>query len=291
MLLKKGIIRIWLESVYGFFKLLLLKILDLTSVLPLRLRYAFTDVLSGMAFLLLGSKRRAVRYNLSLVLKRPPALRDIWMVFREYGRYWAEFPGLSSFWSTMPRVYEGDLFPPHDKRFLGLTFHIGNFEIFGHELHDRFGSYFHVIAERLKPQKLADYFRDKRRENHIETISHDDARGILRVLKRGETLGIVCDRIISGKGVKANLFGRQVSLPLNIVSHALDSGVPVYIAYCVKDDGKLKIISRRIDGSQGVQCALEKISAALEDAVRLYPHQWHVLSPLKCFSRAQAVRQ
>lgn len=280
MLLKKGILSIWIESVLGYFKLLLLKTLDATGVLPLGVRYAVTDVLAGATFVLLGNKRKAVRENLCLVLEKTPSWRDVWMVFREYGRYWAEFPGLRDFWKKMPRVYEGDLFPPQEKRFLGLTFHIGNFEIFGHEVHDRHKSNFYVIAERLRPQMLADYFRDKRRKNHVETISHDDPRGILRVLKQGETLGVVCDRMISGKGVEINLFGRQVNLPLKIVSYALDSRIPVYIAYCVKENGKLKIISRRIDGSQSFEDALGRISGTLEDAVRLYPHQWHVLSPI-----------
>ncbi|MFW5784678.1 MAG: lysophospholipid acyltransferase family protein [Chitinispirillaceae bacterium] len=280
MLLEKGILSIWLESVFGFFKLLLLKLLDATAVLPLEFRYAVTDLLAGVTFVLLGSKRKAVRDNLCLVLKKAPSRKDVWMVFREYGRYWAEFPGLRDFWSKMPRAYEGDVFPPQQKGFLGLTFHIGNFEIFGHEVYDRHKSDFYVVAERLRPRMLADYFRNKRRNNHVETICHDDARGILKVLKQGETLGVVCDRMISGKGVEINLFGRQVNLPLKIVSYALDSGIPVYIAYCVKENGKLKIIARRLDESQSFEAALVKISGTLEDAVRLYPHQWHVLSPI-----------
>ncbi len=280
MLLKVSNLNMLKENLLGLGKLFLLNLLDSSKILPLKVRYIITDFFAAATFIIVGSKRKAVKRNLSYILGCKPSMSDIWKVFKEYGRYWAELPALTEFWSKMPRTYEGDTFPPSEKAFLGLTFHIGNFEVFGNELHRCFDSSLHVVAERLRPQILADYFKKKRRLYHVETICHDDTKSILKILKSGETLGVVCDRMISGKGVEARLFGRRINLPLKIVAYALNSKIPVYVAYCVKDKGSLKIVSKRIEETASFEHAIGKITSTLESAIRQYPHQWHVLSPM-----------
>ncbi len=267
------------DNVVGLFKLVLLRGMFLSAVLPLWLRYVFSDLLSLVALIICKDKRIAVYDNLSLILNNP-TISDVWRVFSEYGRYWADLPDMYKSILTAPKTYSGDPFPPPDLNFLGLTFHLGNFEVFGTLIHLQFNRKLNVVAERLKPDRLSNYFKTKRSLYHINTITHDDMRAVIKTLKRGNGLGILCDRVISGKGVEATLFGKKTTMPLNLVEYALRENIPVYISYCIKEGKELKIFCKKLDDSVDFKKAVKIITSTLENAVREYPYQWHLLSPI-----------
>lgn len=260
--------------------LLFLRFIDQTAVLPLHLRYRLTDLLSTFAFVLFFRKRSTVKGNLRLVLQREPEELEVLSVFREYGRYWAESADLTGFLRSNPVVESGPEFPPADPCFVGLTFHLGNFEVFGHLLQASLKSDFAVVAERLKPKLLADYFRLRRKANHIATILHDEPRALLRCLMSGSPVGVVCDRSVGGSCVETSLFEKRLCLPLSIVDFALRHRIPVYIGYCAKETKGLRIFCRRIEKNLSFNEAITQIVSILEETVRRYPYQWHVMSAL-----------
>jgi lauroyl/myristoyl acyltransferase len=268
------------ENFAGLSMLLFLRCIDLTAVFPLRIRYGITDALSLAACAFFFRKRQAVRGNLRCILGRDPSIREIACVFREYGRYWAEFADPAGFWNSSRVMESGPDFPPTEPQFLGLTFHLGNFEIFGQAFHPYLKNDFVVIAERLKPKALADYFRARRAESHFVTIAHDDPYAMVRYFAGGAVLGIVCDRSLDGKGVETKLFNKRIRLPLSMVDYSLRHKVPVYVAYCVKERCGLKLFCRRLDSSLGFDAMVRTITAVLEDAIRRYPFQWHMMSAL-----------
>ena len=218
--------------------------------------------------------------NLKLILEKPPESNDVRTVFTEYGRYWAEFFDVKRFWTDSKRIIDNPEFPPKDSNFLGLTFHLGNFEVFGPALFQSIGGNFHVIAERLKPDFLSDFFKKYRLRHHITTILHDEKREILNALNQGRALGVVCDRIVGGRGVEVRLFGKKVRLPLNIVSLALQKKIPIVVSYCVKEENALKMYYYKLPADLKYDDAIEQIVNLLENAIRKYPFQWHVLSAL-----------
>lgn len=173
------------KAIIGFLRYLLFWFLDASGYLPLRARYMLTNFTFFTFCLLSYQKRENVRKNLQLILDRKPQFTEIMRVFLDYGQYWAELPRLHEFWKSMQVVHEGD-FPP-SKSFLGVTFHIGNFELFGPEIYHTLGCNFNVIAEHLYPQALTEYFMKMRMRHHIRTILHDDFRTILKMLKSGES--------------------------------------------------------------------------------------------------------
>lgn len=261
--------------------LLLLWLTDRTAFLPLRARYFLVAGPSVLACLLFSAKRRAVRGNLRLILGREPSRGEILRVFLEYGRYFAECADLAGFWKENEKnvVYSSDL-SKIEPAFLGLTFHLGNFEIFGFALHGALKTDYSVVAERLKPKFLADYFAAKRRRYNMNTIPHDDPRGILRVLESGSPIGMVCDRLIGGRGVPTRLFGKPVRLPLSIVGIALRRRIPIYVAYSARENGNVTISIERLDPALPFETIVQTIARILETALRKYPYQWHVLSKL-----------
>ena len=268
------------ELIAGYVKIGCLQLLDSLKYLPFHWRYRVTNLLSFLAFCVLPAKRMAVSKNLSLILKRKPRMVEVLKVFFEYGKYWAELSSVTEYWKTSRKIIYGPDFPPCESHFLGLTFHLGNFEVFGSALHPFIQDDFHVIAERLRPQFLADYFTTRRLQHHIKTVPHDNLRQVLRVLKEGKPLGVVCDRVIGGTGIDVRLFGKKIKMPLNIVEYAIQKKIAVYVAYCVHDNGVLKLYSKKVNQNGGFEGVLRVIEEFLEEAIRTYPYQWHLLSAI-----------
>jgi len=267
-----------LENLGGAVKFSFLWSLYYTALFPLPLRYAITDILSFLSFIICHSKRNSVRKNLKSIFKRDPALIDILRVFVEYGRYWAEYPLVNKIWESSTVIYHSRQFPPSESCFLGITFHMGNFELFGNIVKKTTQKDFQVVAERLRPEYIADFFRQTRRSHGIRTVVHDDLRQILKVIKEGNPLGILCDRMVGGRGVEVRFFGKRVRMPLNIVDYALQKKIPVYVAYCIHKDGVVNVYSQKIEGESDFDTAVQTIVSTLEEAIIRFPFQWHVLS-------------
>lgn len=265
----------------GILKLLLFKMLDLSILIPLKIRYFIMDIASFTFFSVNRLKRNAVKKNLQLIFGYSPSFLEILKVFIEYGRYWAELPDINGLWEKNRFLYCGTDFPPKEKDFLGVTFHIGNFELFGNVLYASTNSDFTVIAERLHPNFITDYFKSRRLKHHIKTVLHDDLRQILNVLKNGGGLGLLCDRMVGGRGIETRLFGKRVMMPLNIVEYAVTHSIPIYISYIVKDFCVYKIFSRRVDPTNNsFENVIAEIIKELEAAIKKYPYQWHVLTTI-----------
>jgi lauroyl/myristoyl acyltransferase len=259
-------------------QLFLLNLLDVISPLPLKVRYGITNIFAVLAYLLFSGKRNIVRKNISTIRNTSVSEKDVREVFRSYGRYWAELPVVGQVWKSECNVICGPDFPPSEPCFLGVTFHIGNFELFGPALFEYTGRELHVIAERLYPQSLFDRFFKIRKRHHIHTIAHDDARGIIDVLRRGKPLGVVCDRSVNGKGDEILLFGKKWVMPLSIIRYALSIKIPVYYSYCISDEGILQLFCKRSVGTESFENVILEITEMLETALCRYPLQWHNVS-------------
>jgi lauroyl/myristoyl acyltransferase len=258
-------------------ELSLLYLLDIIAPLPLWMRYSITDIFSVLAYLLFSGKRNIVRGNISIIRNSKFSEKDIREVFKNYGRYWAELPVVEQVWKSQCKVICGPDFPPSETCFLGVTFHIGNFELFGPALFEYTGSELHVVAERLYPQSLFKRFLKIRKRHHIYTIAHDDTRGIIDVLKGGKPLGVVCDRSINRKGDGILLFGKKWIMPLSIVRYALAMNIPVYYSYCISEEGILQLFCKRSVGVEN-ENLIREITEMLEIALCQYPLQWHNIS-------------
>ncbi len=269
-----------IQHLGGAIKFFFLWFLYSTARLPLSLRYVITDTLSFLSFVLSHSKRSSVRKNLKSIFKRDPVFTEIYRVFMEYGRYWAEYPLVNNIWRHSSVVYHSPEFPPCEPCFLGVTFHMGNFELFGNIIKDTTQQDFQVVAERLRPQYIAEFFKRTRQAHGIKTVVHDDLRQILRVLKEGRPLGILCDRMVGGSGIEVRFFGKRVKMPLNIVDYALQKKIPVYVAYCINKNGVLNVYSRKISAETSFDTAVQTIISTFEEAITRFPFQWHVLSSL-----------
>ena len=267
-----------MNSGAGYFKLLLLWLLDLMRVLPLRVRYYFTDILAVLASIVCVKKRTVVKTNIFIVNHRNAQETDIRAVFKSYGRYWAELSDIVSLWTQQFKIICGPDFPPKEKCFLGVTFHIGNFELFGPALFEATGSDLTVVAERLYPAALFDFFLRIRKRHHIHTIAHDDARKIVSVLKEGRPLGVLCDRCIGPNGTDVKLFGTNWMIPVSVIKYAVSLKIPIYCAYCIQEESVIQLFCKKIDLSKSFDAVTDEIVEILEHAISSYPFLWHNIS-------------
>ncbi len=96
--------------------------------------------------------------------------------------------------------------------------HMGNWDVAGIWLIDRYGKPFTTVAERLKPESLFDRFVAYRQGLGMEVVALTGGeRSAVSVLTErlqdGQGVCLVADRDLSSQGVEVNFFGHPARLP------------------------------------------------------------------------------
>lgn len=92
--------------------------------------------------------------------------------------------------------------------------------------------------ETIDDPELQRLLRRAREVGGARTIPLADARRELRAaLRRGEIVGLIADRDITGGGVPVMLFGLPTPLPIGPAYLALDSGAPLHVAATIRTRG------------------------------------------------------
>lgn len=166
--------------------------------------------------------------------------------------------------------------------------HIGNWDLGGAWLAQA-GYRPITVAEPIEPPELFDWFCAYRRRLGVEVLSlADDTWGILmRALRDGRLVGLICDRDLSGTGVEVQFFGERTTFPAGPATLALRAGVDILPAALYFDgprrhrlvlrppvpatrQGRLREDIARITQVLALEC---------EVLVRQAPEQWHLLQP------------
>ena len=210
--------------------------------------------------------------------------------FRSYGQYWAEgakLPALSksvvydrfSILEGLEHLREGK------QRGRGLIValpHMGSWEWGGSFLNS-------AVAEVLEPPALFEWFKAKRELIGIRIEPLDDRAGsvLLSTLRRGEVVGLLCDRDLQGNGVTVEFFGERVTMPAGPAMLALRTGATLVAAACYTGPGRdhFAVITPPIPAERSkrlredVTRVTQALSRELEGLIRRAPEQWHVLEP------------
>ena len=103
----------------------------------------------------------------------------------------------------------------------------------------------------------------------------------MAALGRGEPVGIVGDRDLTGGGIPATLFGAPTSIPLGPALVAIESGAPTYVVSVRRVSGaryvgRLDALAVPVEGSRR-----ERVTAIVAAEARLFertiartPEQW-----------------
>jgi KDO2-lipid IV(A) lauroyltransferase len=256
----------------------------------------------GRAFYRLDAGRRqALRANLRHVLGRAVTPAELEAVvrrgFASYGRYWVEAFRLEDLPAAEIRrrlTLEGrehlDAAVAAGRGTIFASPHLGNWDAGGAWLAAS-GYPATAVVERLRPAELYERFAAYRRGLGLELLPLDDGsetmRGVLRALRAGRVVGLVCDRDLTGGGLPVRLFGAATVMPGGPASLALRTGATLLPCAVYQDRrrGHWHAVIRPPlrpepsgDSRADVQALTQRLADEFERLIARAPDQWHVLS-------------
>jgi lauroyl/myristoyl acyltransferase len=256
----------------------------------------------GRAFYRLDAGRRqALRANLRHVLGRAVTPAELEAVVRRgfatYGRYWVEAFRLEDLPAAEIRrrlTLEGrehlDAAVAAGHGTIFASPHLGNWDAGGAWLAAS-GYPATAVVERLRPAELYERFAAYRRALGLELLPLDDGsetmRGVLRALRAGRVVALVCDRDLTGGGLPVRLFGAATVMPGGPASLALRTGATLLPCAVYQDRrrGHWHAVIRPPlrpepsgDSRADVQALTQRLADEFERLIARAPDQWHVLS-------------
>jgi lauroyl/myristoyl acyltransferase len=160
--------------------------------------------------------------------------------------------------------------------------HFGAIELPALLLAQRTGIQATVPMETIADPELQRYFVRSRGRVGLRIIDLKVARReLLAGLRRGESVGLVGDRDLTGGGLPVPLFGAPAPLPAGPALLAIETGAPIYVAAVRRAGigryrGRLIEITVPSDGTRRERLTrtLESIALAFESIVADAPEQW-----------------
>ncbi|MDP2660606.1 MAG: hypothetical protein Q8R28_07750 [Dehalococcoidia bacterium] len=269
-------------------------------LIPARVGYALFSRIGDIAYLVAKPARASVEANLEVVLgpSTDPARLQATarQVFRNASKNYFDLFRLPH----LPACQVEKLLTIHDWERLeramsmgrGLilaTAHFGNFDLVGQVLA---GRSFRVtaLAEPLQPPQLFRLVTSLRNSQglHFEPVGPAALRAVIRALRRGEIVGLACDRDLQGNGLSLPFFGKETRLPAGAVFLALKTGAPLVPAFVVREKNNTftafveePITFGKTDSEeQMVRKGAGTMASLLEKYIGRYPDQWVVFESI-----------
>jgi KDO2-lipid IV(A) lauroyltransferase len=167
---------------------------------------------------------------------------------------------------------------------IAFTGHVGGWELSSYAL-SLYGYPFAFLVRRIdnpKIEALVDQFRAARGNRTID--KRMAAREMLRILKKGEPLGILVDlNALDREAMFVDFFGVKAATTFVVAKLALRTGAPVVPIFSPWDKklkkftvtiGKPLEFDRTGDEEQNTLRATQLLTNVVEDWIRRYPDQW-----------------
>ena len=220
--------------------------------------------------------------------------RAVNATFASYGRYWLEAFRLPT---QDLLALEGDRFHIEGRdivdKFLadgkGVvigTPHLGNWDL-GAAWFAARGYQPTTVVEPIEPPALFEWFCAYRRAlgMNIVPLGPDAGSVLLKKLREGLMVGLVCDRDLAGNGIEVEFFGERTRFPAGPATLALRAGAPLMAGANFFEGDVHRCILRPVDTTRqgSVKEDIVRITQALavefEALIRRAPEQWHMLQP------------
>ncbi len=216
--------------------------------------------------------------------------------FRTYARYWVEGARLPTTpWDrAWERVWvEGGYEHLRDGMATGRGMvmalpHIGSWEWGGTWLAVE-GYPMTSVAEVIEPPELFEWFVDQRQAMGLTIVPLGGESGgtVIKTLRAGGLVGLLCDRDIVGNGVEVEFFGETTTFPAGPATLALRTGAVLVTGVVYSGPGRLHTIligppiptERTGSLRASVQRVTQEIAHQFEAYIRRTPEQWHLFQP------------
>jgi len=215
--------------------------------------------------------------------------------FSSYGRYWLEvfrLPRQDLLALDSPKfVVEGkdmvDKVLAEGKGIVVATPHVGNWDL-GAAWFAARGYKPTTIVEPIEPPALFEWFCSYRRALGLTIVPLGPDAGsiLLKKLREGLMVGLVCDRDLVGNGIEVEFFGERTTMPAGPATLALRAGAPLVVgANFFEGDAHRCILRGPLDTSrqgtikEDIARITQALAAEFETLIRRAPEQWHLLQP------------
>jgi KDO2-lipid IV(A) lauroyltransferase len=163
-----------------------------------------------------------------------------------------------------------------------VALHFGAIELPALLLAERTGIQATVPMETIADPELQRYFVRSRGRVGLRIVGLKEARReLLAGLRRGESVGLVGDRDLTGGGLPVSLFGAPAPLPAGPALLAIETGAPLYVAAVRRDGigryrGRLVEVPVAAEGTRRERLTrtVAAVAAAFESMVADAPEQW-----------------
>jgi KDO2-lipid IV(A) lauroyltransferase len=216
-------------------------------------------------------------------------------VFANYARYWLEGARLPA---VEPQVVESRMSVESGYEHLvagmaegrGVVLalpHLGRWEWGGAWLNLQ-GYPMTAVAELVEPPQLYDWFVAQRQALGLTIVPLGEAGGVLlRTLRSGGLVGLLCDRDIVGNGVEVEFFGERTTLPAGPATLALRTGAVLLPTAVYGGPGRHHTavimppvpVERTGRLRADVTRVTQLVAGDLEKLIRRAPDQWYLFQP------------
>jgi len=216
--------------------------------------------------------------------------------FGAYARYWVEGARLGS--TPMSEVLQRFIADGFDhledamaegKGVVLALPHVGSWEYGGAFLAGK-GLPMTAVAERIEPPELFDYFVEQRAAMGLTIVPLDADSGaaLIKTLREGKLVGLLCDRDLLENGVEVEFFGETTTMPAGPATLAMRTGALLLTAAVYSGPGRdhHAVVQPPIDTCRtgsfrtDVQRITQEIATRFEGLISQAPEQWHVFQPL-----------
>lgn len=167
--------------------------------------------------------------------------------------------------------------------------HVGSWEWGGSWL-DAIGYRMTAVAEVLEPPWLFEWFIKQRTASGLDIVplDHTASGEVIKALREGKLVGLLCERDLIGNGIEVEFFGETTTFPAGPATLALRTGAMLITTAVFAGPGTdhLADMSAPIDttrtGSfrEDVTRITQQIARNFEDYIKRAPEQWHMFQPL-----------
>ena len=145
-----------------------------------------------------------------------------------------------------------------------------------------------VLVEPLEPEALLNHIIGLRKSKGLSylPVQLGVLKVVMRSLRSGETIGIICDRDFGRDGYRSTFFGEETALPAGAVRIAMRTGAAVVPAFNLRrgDNRYDAYFEPALDiangGDEALDRNMEQLIRVMEKYIELCPDQWVVLSPI-----------
>ncbi len=276
------------------------------AALPPPLGYWIADRLGDLGLLIAGKSRRAAISNMRHVLgpvPEPVLKRTVQRLFRNVMRSYydlchatelsdAQIDALVEFdtrgWERVTELHR------QGRGIILVSGHYGAFDEITQVIHRR-GLPITVLIAQIRPAWLSDFITELRHARSLPMllVSEEEGSGVnlaalkesIRLLRRGELLGVIADRNLEQRGVPIPFFGETATVAAGVAKMALRTKSAVVTSFCTRtSDNRFRLVFGEpiepvgsASNEEDIRNLLIKIFSHFEYYISRHPEQWILL--------------